>query len=81
MAADIGFEHVGRPVGNLGAELGLGRCHALGAVDLGEAAGKHRLGLVIERAYELRLPAVPDAGADRADIGGGQDGKKLHALQ
>ena len=38
---------------------------ALGAVDLGEAAGEHRLGLVIERAQELRLPAVPHAGADR----------------
>ena len=52
---------------------------ALGAVDLGEAAGQHRLGLVIERAQELRLPAVPDAGADRADVGGGEDGQKLHA--
>ena len=63
------------------AQLGLRHRDALGAVDLGEAAGQHRLGLVIERAQELRLPAVPDAGPDRADVGGGQDGEQLHALQ
>ena len=71
----------GRPVLELGAELGLRHRDALRAVDLGEAAGQHRLGLVIERAQELRLPAVPHAGADRADVGGGQDGEQLHALQ
>ena len=53
---------------------------ALGAVDFREAAGQHRLGLVIQRAQQLRLPAVPDAGADAADIGGGQDGQQLHLL-
>ena len=53
---------------------------ALRAVDLGEAAGEHRLGLVIERAQELRLPAVPHAGADRPDVGGGEDGQQLEPL-
>ena len=81
VAGDIGVEHVGRPIPDLGAELGLGRGHALGAVDLGEAAGQHRLGFVVERAYKLRLPAVPDAGADGADIRRRQDGEQLHALQ
>ena len=45
---------------------------ALEQLGLGEAAGEHRLGLVIERANELRLPAVPHAGPDRADIDDGQ---------
>ena len=81
VAGDIGVELLRRPIRHLGAELGLGRGHALGAVDLGEAAGEHRLGLVIERAQELRLPAVPHPGPDRADVGGGQDGQQLHPLQ
>ena len=63
------------------AQFGLGGGDALGAVDLGEAAGEHRLGLVIERAQELRLPAVPHPGPDRANVGGGEDGQKLHPLQ
>ena len=54
---------------------------ALRAVDLGEAAGQHQLGLVVERAQQLRLPAVPDARADRPDVGDGQDEEQLQALQ
>ena len=77
---DIGLERLRRPVLERGAELGLRRGDALGAVDLGEAAGEHRLGLVIERAQELRLPAVPHAGADGADVGGGEDGQQLQPL-
>ena len=65
----------------LGAEFGLRHGDALGAIDLGKAAGEHRLGLVIERAQQLRLPAVPHAGADGADIGGGENGQKLQPLQ
>ena len=74
VARDIGVELGRRPVRR--ARRGIRpapsptRC---AAVDLGEAAGQHRLGLVIERAQQLRLPAVPDARADRADVGGGQD--------
>ncbi len=78
---DIAVDLLGRPIGELVAELGLRHRDAARAVDLGEAAGQHRLGLVIERAQELRLPAVPHAGADRADVGGGQDGEELHALE
>ena len=62
-------------------KLGLGRRHALGAIDLGEAAGEHRLGLVIKRAQELRFPAVPDPRAHRADVGRGQDSQQLHAFE
>ena len=78
--ADIGVELVLGPIGEGVAELGLRRGDALGAVDLGEAAGQHRLGLVIQRAQQLRLPAVPDAGADAANVGGGQDRQQLHLL-
>src|SRR6202000_1799222 len=44
------------------AEFGLRHRDALGAVDLREAAGQDRLGLLITRGGALRLPAVPDAG-------------------
>ena len=54
--------------------------HALGAIDFREAAGEHRLGLIVKGADELRLPAVPHAGTNRANVGGGQDGKQLQPL-
>ena len=78
--ADIGVELGFRPFGEGGAEFRLRHRDALGAVDLREAAGQHRLGLVIQRAQQLRLPAVPHAGADAADVGGGQDRQQLHLL-
>ena len=78
---DIALQGRLRPILELGAEFGLRDGHALGAVDLGEAAGEHRLGLVIERAQQLRFPAVPHPGADGADVGGGEDGEKLQPLQ
>ena len=39
------------------------------------------LGLVIKRAEQLRLPAVPHARPDRANVGGGEDEEHLQALQ
>ena len=81
VARDIGVEFFRRPIFDLGAEFRLRSGDALRAVDLGEAAGEHRLGLVIERAQKLRLPAVPHARADGADVGRGQDGEKLQPLQ
>jgi hypothetical protein len=78
--ADIGLQRLWRPVRERGAEFGLRGGDALGAVDLGEAAGQHRLGLVIERTQKLRLPAVPHAWADGADVGGGDDGQELQPL-
>ena len=77
---DIVFEALGRPVLHCLAELVLRDGHALRAVDLGESAGEHRLGLIVKSADELRLPAVPHAGADGADIGGGQDREQLQPL-
>src|SRR5262245_28638400 len=54
---EISVEFGRRPVRELGAELGLRLRDTLRAIDLGEAAGEHRLGLVIERADQLRFPA------------------------
>ena len=50
MPRDIGIERSGGQSAKLGAEFGLRHGDALAAVDLGEAAGQHRLGLVIEGA-------------------------------
>ena len=77
---DIGFELRRRPIRHGVAEFGLRHGDALGAIDLGEAAGEDRLGLVIERADELRLPAVPHARSDRLDVHGGEDGEQLEPL-
>src|SRR5215470_4644646 len=62
------------------AKLRLRDRDTLGAIDLREAAGEHRLGLVIERTDELRLPPVPDARTHRLDVGHGEDGEQFHAL-
>ena len=42
---------------------------------------RHGLGLVIERAQKLALPAVPHARSDGADVGDGEDQEKLQALR
>jgi len=81
VAREVSLDALRRPVLELGLELALRHRHAPGAIDLGEAASQHRLGLVIERAQKLRFPAVPHPGADRADVGGGKDREELHALQ
>ena len=71
MQRDVGVELGRRPVAKLGAKLGLCHGHPLRPVDLGKSAGEHRFGFVVERANELRLPAVPHARTDRLDVGGG----------
>ena len=78
--ADIGVEFGFRPFGEGGAEFRLRHSDALRPVHFREAAGQHRFGFVIQRAQQLRLPAVPDPGPDAADVGGGQDGQELHLL-
>ena len=75
MLGDIRFEPVLRPVFHRLAEFILRNGDTLGAIDLGESTGEHGLGLVIKRADQLRLPAVPHAGADRADIRGRKNRK------
>ena len=44
------------------------------------AAAEHDLGLPVERAQELTLPAVPYAGPDRANVGDGEREQHLQAL-
>ena len=41
------------------------------------AAHEHRLGLIIERAQKLPLPAVPHARPHRLDVGDGEDQQQL----
>ena len=43
-------------------------------------AGEHHLALAVERTQQLALPAVPDAGADAADIADRQHQKEAQAL-
>ena len=44
------------------------------------AAAEHDLGLPIERAQQLALPAVPDAGPDRANVADGEHEQHLQPL-
>ncbi len=81
VARDIGFALLCRPILDLLLKFRLGDGDALRAVDLGEAAGQHRLGFIIKRAQQLRLPAVPNSRPDRADVGGGKNGEKLQPLE
>ena len=65
VTVDEALELVLRPVGEPLAQRILGARHALGAGQRGMAAAEQRLGLEIERAQELALPAGPDARAQR----------------
>ena len=68
---------VREPSGQRGARLG----EPLRVRGGAEAAGQDRLGLVIERAQQLALPAVPDARPDRADVADGEDEEQLQPLR
>jgi hypothetical protein len=80
MPRDVGVEFGLRPFGERGAEFPLRHFDALRAVHFREAAGEHRFGFVIQRAQQLRLPAVPHTRTDAADVGGGQNRQELHLL-
>ena len=80
VARRIGVEVAVRPVGKFAAQALLGEAHPVGAGDIGGAAAEHDLGLVVERAQELALPARPDAGPDRLDVGDGEDEQELQPL-
>ncbi len=58
----------------------LRRLHAGLAVDGRMAAAEHDFGFPIEVSQELRLPAVPHAGADRANVGDGERQQHPEAL-
>ena len=61
------------PVGQQPAQRRLGRVDPALTSQRADHAGHQILGPVIEFGQQGRLPGVPAAGTDRADIGGGQD--------
>ena len=61
------------PAGKPVAQGRLGVFHAGGAALGGDVAGHLFLGAPVEFPQQRRLPAVPDAGPDGADVGHGQD--------
>ena len=81
VAVEIGGALRLRPVGERLGELVLGGGDAAVAGDLAVAAGDHRLGLVVERAQELALPAVPHPRTDRLDVGDGEDQEHLQPVE
>src|SRR5581483_12487286 len=58
VAGEVGLAFRLGPVGERGGKFGLGRGNAPVAADLAVAAGQERLGLVVEGAEKLALPAV-----------------------
>ena len=81
MARRIGVKIGIGPKRQSAAQFVLRVSHPLLAVDGGMAARQHKLGLPIERAQQLALPAVPDAGANGANIAHGEHQQQAQALQ
>src|SRR5512135_3423113 len=80
MAIDEALEVVARPPGQPLAQRILGAGNALAAAQGEMAAAEQRLGLEIEGAQELALPASPYPRPDRLDVGHRQQQQKLEAL-
>ena len=70
-----------RPIGSAARKASCAAATRSRGAELGVPAGNQRLGLVVERAQQLALPAVPDAGTDRADVGDGQHQQQLQPLR
>jgi hypothetical protein len=81
VARHVAVELSWRPVGHSGAEGGLRRGHPVAPRDGAVTARQHRLGLEIQGAQQLALPAVPDPRPDGADVGNGQDEQQLETLR
>ena len=80
MTRGIGLEFSRRPVGKRVAQLLLRQAHPLGAGEVHGAAAENDLGLVVEVAQELALPAGPDAGTHGLDVGDGEHEQQLQPL-
>ena len=80
MTLGVGLELGIGPIRKRPAQSLLRRSDAPLAVDRGMAAAEHDLGLPVERAQELTLPAVPYAWSDRANVGDGEREQHLQAL-
>ena len=80
MAREIAVARGFRPVGEMRGQGFLRLGNARLAVDRVVAALKHGLRLEIELAQQLRLPAVPDTGADGLDVDNRQYKEHLQPL-
>ena len=76
MPRELGLDRRLRPVRQRRGQRLPGGGGAVGAALLG-AAGQHLEGVGVEAAQQHRLPVVPDAGADAADVADGQHGQQL----
>ena len=77
MAGELGLDLGLRPAAEPGRERVAGGGGALGAARGLAAAGQDLEGLGVEAAEQHRLPVVPDAGADAADVADGEHGQEL----
>ena len=80
MAIEIGFELSFIPIGNGLSEGLLGGIHTCLAKGTDVIPLDQRQSFMIKRAQELPLPAIPDIGADGADIGDRQQQQQPKAL-
>ncbi len=80
MAREIAVPGGFRPVAEMRGQGLLRLGDARLAVDRVIATLQHGLGFEIELAQQLRLPAVPDAGADGLDVDDGQDKEHFQPL-
>ena len=70
-----------RPVGGRRAQRRLGGGNAIARSKLRVAAGHHRLSLVIERAQQLALPAIPHGRSNGADVRYRKNQQQFEALR
>lgn len=80
MQPDIALAVLVGPVGERLGQTFARRRRALGARHFRETAGQEQLGLVIERAQQLALPAVPHPWPDAPDVADGEDQQELQPL-
>ena len=80
MALGVGIELRVRPSGQRAPQSFLCRQHTRLAVDRRMAAAEHDFGFPVKAPQKLALPPVPNARADRANVGDGQRNEHLEPL-
>ncbi|CAM4376780.1 hypothetical protein PARU111607_15995 [Palleronia rufa] len=80
VASRLGAQVAGLPVGQRLAQPALGLVAAALAVERLQPVLQRRRRLVVEGAQKLRLPAVPGAGPDAADVADGQQRQQVQPL-
>ncbi len=76
-ARRIGAEFGVGPIRQMRAQFGLGLLDPFGPLGLAVSTGEDDLRLEKERAQQLALPAIPDAGADGLDVADRQNEQHL----